>query len=88
MRSFYARKLHAQVFCAEVLGLYFTGAKLLGQKLHVELWPFLKPGNPDGKCKGELVLLNILTEKLAPEKIGVKLNILWRTGSTKIYPGH
>ncbi len=36
--SFYVRKLHAQLFCAYVLGLYFTGARLLAQKLHVECW--------------------------------------------------
>jgi hypothetical protein len=38
MHSFYARKLRSQVFCASVLGLYFTGAKLLAQKLCVERW--------------------------------------------------
>jgi hypothetical protein len=32
------RKLCAQLFCAYVLGLYFTGARLLAQKLHVEHW--------------------------------------------------
>jgi hypothetical protein len=38
MRSFYIHKLHAQLFCAYVLGLYFTGARLLAQKLRVEHW--------------------------------------------------
>ncbi len=38
MHSFYARKLRAQSFCAYILGLYFTGARLLGQKLRVEHW--------------------------------------------------
>jgi hypothetical protein len=28
-RSFYVRKLRAQLFCAYVLGLYFMGARLL-----------------------------------------------------------
>jgi hypothetical protein len=37
-RSFYVRKLHAQLFCAYILGLYFTGARLLAQKLRVEHW--------------------------------------------------
>ncbi len=36
--SFYVRKLRAQLFCAYVLGLYFTGARLLAQKLCVERW--------------------------------------------------
>jgi hypothetical protein len=35
---FYVRKLQAQLFCAYVLGLYFTGARLLEQKLRVERW--------------------------------------------------
>ncbi len=35
-RSFYVRKLRAQLFCAYILGLYFTGVSLLAQKLHVE----------------------------------------------------
>jgi hypothetical protein len=30
-RSFYVRKLRAQIFCAYVLGFYFTGARLLAQ---------------------------------------------------------
>jgi hypothetical protein len=34
--SFYVHKLQAQLFCAYILGLYFTGARLLAQKLHVE----------------------------------------------------
>ncbi len=38
MYSFYIRKLHPQLFCAYVLGLYFTGARLLAQKLQVERW--------------------------------------------------
>ncbi len=37
-RSFYVRKLRAQLFWANILGLYFTGARLLVQKLHVECW--------------------------------------------------
>ncbi len=37
-RSFYVRKLRSQLFCAYVLSLYFTGARLLAQKLHVERW--------------------------------------------------
>ncbi len=37
-RSFYVRKLHAQLFCAHVLGLYFTGVSLLAEKLLVECW--------------------------------------------------
>ncbi len=35
MPSFY---VHAQLFCAYVLGLYFTGARLFAQKLHIERW--------------------------------------------------
>ncbi len=34
--SFYVCKLREQLFCAYVLGLYFTAARLLAQKLHVE----------------------------------------------------
>jgi hypothetical protein len=37
-RSFYVCKLRAQLFCAFILGLYFTGAKLLAQKLRIECW--------------------------------------------------
>ncbi len=36
MRNFYVRKLRAQLFCAYILGLYFTGVSLPVQKLHVE----------------------------------------------------
>jgi hypothetical protein len=36
--SFYIRKLCTQLFCAYVLGLYFTGARLLAQKLRVKCW--------------------------------------------------
>jgi hypothetical protein len=36
--SFYGHKLRAELFCAYVLGLYFTGARLLVQKLRVEHW--------------------------------------------------
>jgi hypothetical protein len=36
--SFYVRKLRAVLFCAYVLGLYFTGARLLAQKLRVKCW--------------------------------------------------
>ncbi len=36
--SFYVRKLRVQLFCAYNLGLYFTGAGLLVQKLCVERW--------------------------------------------------
>jgi hypothetical protein len=35
-RSFYVRKLHAQLFCAYVLGLCFTVVSLPAQKLRVE----------------------------------------------------
>ncbi len=38
MRSFYVCKLRAQLFCAYILGLYFTGARLLMQKMRVEHW--------------------------------------------------
>ncbi len=38
MRSFYVRKFCAQLFCAYVLGLYFTGARLLAQKLCMFRW--------------------------------------------------
>jgi hypothetical protein len=38
MCSFYVRKLRAQLFCAYILGLYFTGARLLALKLHIERW--------------------------------------------------
>jgi hypothetical protein len=38
MHSFYVRKLRTQLFCAYVLGLYFTGVTLLAQKLCVERW--------------------------------------------------
>jgi hypothetical protein len=34
--SFYIRKLLAQLFCAYVLGLYFTGVSLPAQKMWVE----------------------------------------------------
>jgi hypothetical protein len=34
--SFYVRKLHEQLFSAYNLGLYFTGARLLAQKLGIE----------------------------------------------------
>jgi hypothetical protein len=43
--SFYIRKLCAQLFCAYVLGLYFTGVRLLVQKLCIERlwnWPQVK----------------------------------------------
>ncbi len=36
--SFYVRKLCAQVFCAYVIGLYFTDTRLLAQKLCLEHW--------------------------------------------------
>ncbi len=36
--SFYVCKLRIKLFCAYVLGLYFTGARLLAQKLGVECW--------------------------------------------------
>ncbi len=36
--SFYVCMLRAQLFCAYVLGLYFTGARLLAQKSHLERW--------------------------------------------------
>ncbi len=35
-RSFYVRKLQAQLFCAYNLGLYFTGVNLPAQKLCVK----------------------------------------------------
>ncbi len=35
---FYVHKFRVQLFCANVLGLYFTGAKLLAQMLCVECW--------------------------------------------------
>jgi hypothetical protein len=38
MRSFYVRKLCAQLFCACTLGLNFTGISLPAQKLHIERW--------------------------------------------------
>ncbi len=38
MRSFYICKFCEQLFCAYVLGLYLTGARLLEQKLRVEHW--------------------------------------------------
>jgi hypothetical protein len=38
MCSFYVRKLHAQLFCAYILGLYFTCERLLAQKLCMERW--------------------------------------------------
>ncbi len=38
MCSFYVRKVRAQIFCAYILGLYFTGTGLLAQKLHIERW--------------------------------------------------
>ncbi len=38
MRSFYVCKLRPQLFCAYVLGLYFTGVSLPAQKLCVERW--------------------------------------------------
>jgi hypothetical protein len=36
--SFCVRKLRAQLFYAYISGLYFTGARLLVQKLRVECW--------------------------------------------------
>ncbi len=36
--SFYVRKLRVQLFWAYILGLYFTGYRLLAQKLRVECW--------------------------------------------------
>jgi hypothetical protein len=38
MRSFYVRKLRAQLVCACILALHFTGARQLAQKLRVERW--------------------------------------------------
>jgi hypothetical protein len=35
-RSFYVRKLPVQLFCAYILGLYFTGVSLPAQNLRVE----------------------------------------------------
>ncbi len=37
-RSFYVRKLPVQLFCAYILGLYFTGISLPAQKLRIEHW--------------------------------------------------
>ncbi len=37
-RNFFVRKLRTQLFCAYVLGLYFTGVSLPAQKLRVERW--------------------------------------------------
>ncbi len=37
-QHFYVRKLRIQLFCAYIIGLYFTGAKLSVQKLRVERW--------------------------------------------------
>ncbi len=37
-RNFYVRKLRTQLFCAYILGLYFTGVSLPAQKLRVERW--------------------------------------------------
>ncbi len=36
IRNFYVHEFRAQFFCAYILGLYFTGARLLEQKLGVE----------------------------------------------------
>ncbi len=36
--SFYVCKLRVQIFCAYILGLYFSGARLLAQKLRLEHW--------------------------------------------------
>jgi hypothetical protein len=36
LRSFYIRKLRAQIFCAYILGLCFTGVSLPAQKLRIE----------------------------------------------------
>jgi hypothetical protein len=36
--SFNIRNLHAELFCAYVICLYFTGARLLAQKLRVKRW--------------------------------------------------
>jgi hypothetical protein len=38
MCSFYMRKLRVQLFCAYISGLYFTGVRLLAQKLRIEHW--------------------------------------------------
>ncbi len=46
MRSFFIRKLHAQLFCAYVLGLYITGVSLPAQKLCVErCWNWAQESN-------------------------------------------
>ncbi len=37
-RSLYVCKLRPQLFCAHILGLYFTGVSLPAQKLCVERW--------------------------------------------------
>jgi hypothetical protein len=39
--SFYVRKFCAQLFCAYILGLYFTGARLLMHRMLVKLSPAL-----------------------------------------------
>jgi hypothetical protein len=36
--SIYVSKLRVQLFCAYILGLYLTGARLLRQKLRIECW--------------------------------------------------
>jgi hypothetical protein len=38
MYSYYTHKFCAQLFCAYILGLHFTGARLLAQKLGIERW--------------------------------------------------
>jgi hypothetical protein len=43
IHSFYVCKLPAQLFCAYVLGLYFTGVSLPAQRLSIEhLWNWLQ----------------------------------------------
>ncbi len=56
MHSFYVRKLWAQLFCANLLGLYFTGARLGVQKLWEEHWWNYPQGSisPNLWCKVQM----------------------------------
>ncbi len=56
--SFYVSKLGAQLFCAYILGLYFTGARLLAQKLHLESWwNWLQEGHSNNTWHFPFILL-------------------------------
>jgi hypothetical protein len=78
-RSFYIRKLRTQLLCAYILGLHFTGARLMAQKLCVEHWwnwpqvsilptfapTFLRQKRTHINCKYKKLQAKLLYEKAA-----------------------